>query len=132
MQLHLNYEEAEAYDLKCINTDFDLDRPPKTKLKAGHESGTIELDEQTILKGIPAEAWRYKLGNRTALEWICYYYKERKSRDDTIQEHFNDYKFADYKEEVIDLLKRVCTVSVETVEIQDQMRELTKSEKVTA
>ena len=27
-------------------------------------------------------------------------------------EKFNMYKFADYKEHVIDLLKRVCTVSV--------------------
>ncbi len=125
MELHLNYEEAEPYNLKRIDNDFDLGRAPKNKLKADHESGAIKIDEQTTLKGIPDAAWRYKLGNRTALEWICYYYKERKSRDDTIQEHFNNYKFADYKEEVIDLLKRVCTVSVKTVEIQDKMRATT-------
>jgi predicted helicase len=122
MELHLNYEEADLYDLQLIETDFDLDRPPKTKLKADHEAGIIQLDKKSTLKGIPGDAWRYTLGNRTALEWICYYYKERKSRDDTIQEHFNDYDFQDYKQEVIDLLKRVCTVSVETVAIQDQMQ----------
>lgn len=34
---------------------------------------------------------------------------------------FNTYKFADYKEHVIDLLQRVCTVSVKTMEIIQQM-----------
>jgi predicted helicase len=125
MELHLNYEEVEPYDLELIETDFDLDRAPKTKLKADHENGILQLDEKSTLHGIPDDAWRYELGNRTALEWICYYRKERKSRDDTIQEHFNDYDFQDYKEEVIDLLKRVCTVSVKTVKIQDQMRAVT-------
>lgn len=35
----------------------------------------------------------------------------------TIAEKFNTYRFADYKDHVIDLLQRVCTVSVETMEI---------------
>ena len=34
---------------------------------------------------------------------------------------FNTYRFADHKERVIDLLKRVCTVSVETVRIVDRL-----------
>ena len=44
-------------------------------------------------------------------------YKEKKPRDPTIRERFNTYLFADYKEDVIDLLRRVCTVSVRTAEI---------------
>ena len=48
-------------------------------------------------------------------------YKEKKPRDPTIREKFNTYRFADYKERVIDLLKRVCTVSVKTMEIVDDM-----------
>ena len=34
---------------------------------------------------------------------------------------FDTYRFADYKEQVIDLLKRVCTVSVETMKIVEEM-----------
>jgi hypothetical protein len=34
-------------------------------------------------------------------------------KDPTIAEKFNTYHFADYKDQVIDLLKRVCTVIVE-------------------
>jgi len=40
---------------------------------------------------------------------------------ETIAKLFNTYKFADYKEHVIDPLQRVCTVSVKTIEIIQQM-----------
>jgi predicted helicase len=93
----------------------------KAKLKADKENGKIELDEITTIIGIPAEAWQYKLGNRSALEWILDQYKEKKPTDPTIAEKFNTYRFADYKEQVIDLLKRVCTVSVETMKIIGEM-----------
>ena len=96
-------------------------RPPKAKLKADKENGTIILDENTTLTGIPKEAWAYQLGNRSALEWILDQYKEKKPKDPTIAEKFNTYKFADYKNQVIDLLKRVCAVSVETMKIIEEM-----------
>ena len=57
----------------------------------------------------------------SALEWVLDQYKEKKPRDPTIRERFNTYRFADYKEEVIELLLRVCTVSVRTAEIVDGM-----------
>ncbi|HEX2770127.1 MAG TPA: hypothetical protein VHN12_12685 [Geobacteraceae bacterium] len=41
----------------------------------------------------------------------------------TIAERFNTYRFADYKEKVIDLLMRVCTVSVETMAVIREMQE---------
>ena len=53
------------------------------------------------------------LGSRSALEWVLDQYKEKNPRDPTIRERFNTYRFADYKERVIDLLRRVCTVSVQ-------------------
>ena len=70
---------------------------------------------------LPGQAWEYKLGNRSALEWILDQYKEKKPKDPTIAEKFNTYRFADYKDHVIDLLKRVCTVSVETMKIVVEM-----------
>jgi predicted helicase len=79
-------------------------------------------DSETSLTGIPPEAWDYKLGNRSALEWILDQYKEKKPKDPTIREKFNTYRFADYKEKVIDLLMRVTTVSVRTVAIANLMK----------
>ena len=80
------------------------------------------LDSRTTLAGVPAEAWDYKLGNRSALEWVLDQYKEKTPKDPIIREKFNVYRFADYKEKVIDLLARVATVSVETEGVVERMR----------
>jgi predicted helicase len=91
-------------------------------LKADKDSGSIVLDSETTLAGIPPEAWDYRLGNRSALEWILDQYKEKKPKDPTIREKFNTYRFADHKEKVIDLLARVTRVSVDTQRIVEAMR----------
>ncbi len=120
MELHINYETVAPYPLTRIDTNNNL--KPKTKLKADREKNSINLDDVTFLQDIPKIAWEYKLGNRSALEWILDQYKEKKPKDKTIAERFNNYRFADYKETVIDLLQRVCTVSVETMKIIEAMR----------
>jgi predicted helicase len=61
---------------------------------------------------------------RSALEWILDQYKEKKPSDPTIVEKFNTYVFHNYKNRVIDLLKRVCMVSVETMKVVNEMPEL--------
>ena len=93
----------------------------RTILRADKERGIIILDDKTTLSGVPSDAWRYMLGSRSALEWVLDQYKEKKPRDPTIRDHFNTYRFADYKERVIDLLRRVCTVSVRTMDVVDDM-----------
>jgi hypothetical protein len=62
-----------------------------------------------------------ELDYRSAIEWILNRYKERKPRDPTIREKFNTYRFADYKEQVVELLFRVTTASVETMKIIGEM-----------
>lgn len=122
MDLHIGFETAEPYPLERIDLELELIGSPKAKLKADKEHGSIILDECTSLTGIPQNAWDYKLGNRSALEWVLDQYKEKKPKDPTIAKLFNTYRFADYKEVVIDLLMRVCTVSVKTMEIVGQMK----------
>ena len=89
----------------------------KPRLKVMKETGIIEIDATTTLTGIPAAAWDYKLGNRSGLEWVLDQWKEHKISDPTVAAKFNTYHFADHKEQVIELLHRVCTVSVETMQI---------------
>ena len=119
LDLHIGFESAEPYPLERHDRK-EVD-PKRAILRADKERGTITLDERTTLAGIPAQAWEYRLGNRSALEWVLDQYKERKPRDPTIREKFNTYRFSDHKERVIDLLRRVCTVSVATMEIVDSM-----------
>lgn len=123
MELHINYETVAPFDLQVIDNSNIKDKnyKLKVKLKADKAQGVIAIDEHTHLLGIPESAWLYKLGNRSALEWVLDQYKEKKYTDKTIAENFNTYRFADYKSHVIDLLKRVCTVSVETMKIIEEM-----------
>jgi predicted helicase len=129
MKLHIGYEQVEPYKLDALEKIYEIISPEahakiaKAKLKADKVKGTIELDGFTTLSGVPKSAWDYKLGNRSALEWILDQYKESKPKDPTIAEKFNTYEFAEYKDQVIDLLKRVCTVSVETMKIINSMPE---------
>ena len=123
MDLHLNYETVEKYPLKRLDILSPVAKP-KAKLKSDKINSVIQLDDNTSLSGIPLQAWGYKLGNRSALEWVLDQYKEKKPKDPTIAEKFNSYRFADYKEQVIELLMRVCTVSVETMKIIEAMKKI--------
>lgn len=99
---------------------------PKAMLKADKDTGLIRLNSETTLAGVPAEAWDYRLGNRSALDWILDQYREKTPKDATIREKFNTYRFADHKEQVIDLLQRVTRVSVETMDIVARMKAVTR------
>ncbi len=130
MDLHINYEDVEPYKLERLDEAGKRAEgsEPKAMLRSDHENGTIRLDADTQLTGVPEAAWRYRLGNRTAIDWVLDQHKEKKPRDPTIREKFNTYRFADYKEKVIDLLARVTRVSVETVSITEAMGALDRSD----
>ena len=124
LDLHINFESAEPFSLERVDKDgpsTGSGPAAKVRLTADKATGTIVLDDKTSLTGVPESAWRYRLGSRSALEWVLDQYKERKPRDPTIAEKFNTYRFADHKERVIDLLRRVCTVSVNTMDVVDDM-----------
>jgi predicted helicase len=128
--LHTGYETVEPWPLQRVDKPDEKSRKaglaPKAMLKANKETGIIQLDSETQLTGVPPEAWAYKLGNRSALEWILDQYKEKMPKDPTIREKFNSYRFADHKEKVIDLLRRVTRVSVETMKVVDAMCQLVR------
>jgi len=126
MALHVGYEAVEPWELERIDTPDEKARAaglgPKAMLKADKAEGIVRLDRETRLAGFPAAVWDYRLGNRSAVEWVLDQYKEKTPKDPTIREKFNTYRFADYKEKIIDLLGRVTRVSVETVAITEKMR----------
>jgi predicted helicase len=121
MGLHIGYEGVDPWPL--IRTDRPDTKAraagvaPKVILKSHPEDGSITLDSETTLTGIPKQAWDYRLGNRAGLEWVLDQHKEKTPKDPTIREKFNTYRFADHKEKVVDLIARVTRVSVDTMEI---------------
>ena len=130
MALHIGYETVAPFALTRTDTPDAKARAagmtPKALLRADPAAGSITLDSETTLRGIPPDAWAYKLGNRSALDWVLDQYKEKKPKDPTIREKFDTYRFADYKDKVIDLLARVTTVSVETMKVVDAMKALSR------
>jgi predicted helicase len=135
LDLHIGYEQAEPFAFTTIDTPNPKrarGSHPKPKLKSEPDKGLVIVDEDTRLTGIAREAWDYRLGNRSAIDWVLDQHKEKTPRDPTVREKFNTYRFADYKESMIDLLARVITVSLETVKITEAMRDLDRNPKTTA
>ncbi|WP_082637640.1 type ISP restriction/modification enzyme [Bradyrhizobium retamae] len=130
LKLHLDYEAAEPFPVVRTDTPDEKvsasGQNPRVILKSDRDSGTIVLDAETKLSGVPAAAWEYTLANRPAIDWVLGQRKETMPDNEVVREKFNTYRFADYKEEVIDLLKRVVTVSVKTVSIVEMMRTTTR------
>jgi predicted helicase len=121
MDLHISYETVEPWPLQRIDVPDTKARAagqaPKCILKSESDAGRIVVDGETTLAGVPPQAWTYRLGNRSAIDWVLDQHKEKKPKDPTIREKFDTYRFADHKERVVDLLARVVRVSVETVRI---------------
>ena len=127
MAMHIGYEDVEPWAVERVDTPNAKRAEgthPKPILKSLPEQGLVRVDEDTQITGIPREAWDYRLGNRSAIDWVLDQHKEKTPRDPTIREKFNTYRFADYKESMIDLLTKVVRVSVNTVAITEAMKAL--------
>ena len=134
--LHVNFKYAKPYPLERIdkktsksNTRLKLQKPSESNNSIKFPK--IIIDDKTILDNIPNETLQYKFKSKCALEWILEFYKESKNvikeescDDPKIREKFNTYKFADYKEHVIDLLQKVTTVSVETMKLRRDLENM--------
>ena len=66
------------------------------------------------IDGIPAETFEYQLGTRSALEWVIDQYRIKVDKRSGI---VNDPNRADQPRYIVDLIGRVITVSLQTVEI---------------
>ncbi|MBN2972762.1 hypothetical protein JW805_12115 [Roseomonas aeriglobus] len=130
MDMHIGYEDVAPWPVERVETPNPKRAEvtsPKPILKSVPDQGIVRVDEDTQITGIPPEAWDYRLGNRSAIDWVLDQHKEKTPRDPTIREKFNTYRFADYKESMIALLAKVVRVSVDTVAITQAMRGLDRS-----
>ncbi|MEV5534032.1 DEAD/DEAH box helicase [Streptomyces prunicolor] len=127
-ELHIGYEKVAphpgvAEELKGdVNglPDSELYRVTKMKFgKAGKETDRTRIvyNNRLTLTNIPEEAYRYQLGARSAIEWIIDRYQVKPDKASGITNDPNDWSSdARY---IVDLLKRIVTVSLETMKIVD-------------
>ncbi|WP_292619348.1 type ISP restriction/modification enzyme [Mesorhizobium sp.] len=100
---------------------------PRPILRSVVDRGHVLVDEDTCITDIPKGAWAYRLGNRSAIDWVLDQHKQKMSRDAAIREQFDPYDFAKHKEDMIQLLAKVVRISVETINTMEEMRKLSRS-----
>ncbi|MEN9849461.1 MAG: hypothetical protein RL368_2201 [Pseudomonadota bacterium] len=110
--LHVNYETKKEYPLQ-IQSNGEIDWRVK-KMRFNKEKTVIKYNDSLTLSGIPPEALEYKLGNRSALDWIIDQYQISTDKRSGIT---NDPNNLNDKSYIIKLIMRIVTVSVETVEL---------------
>ncbi len=112
--LHVNYESQPEYDLKLVQTpDTPLDWRVE-KMKLSKDKTQIVYNKFLTLDGIPPKAFDYRLGTRSALEWVIDQYRVKTDKRSGI---INDPNRTDDPQYIVKLLGKVITVSLETVDI---------------
>jgi predicted helicase len=121
VDLHINYETQPEYKLNFIEN-------PKAKLNWNVEKMKLSKDKTTLiyndfltLKGIPKEVFDYRLGNRSALDWIIDQYQVSTDKRSGIVNNPNN---PDDQQYIVKLIGKVITVSVETVRIVKSLPEI--------
>ena len=113
--LHVTYETQPEYDqLKFIQTpDVPLDWRVE-KMKLSKDKTQLVYNDFLTLDGIPEKAFDYRLGNRSALEWIINQYCVKIDKRSGI---VNDPNRADDPQYIVNLIGKVISVSLETADI---------------
>ncbi|MDM8558676.1 type ISP restriction/modification enzyme, partial [Candidatus Parabeggiatoa sp. HSG14] len=79
-ELHLNYEDATPYPLKAIENPkvpFSLNLE---KMRLSKDKKQLKYNDFLTLDGIPKQAFEYKLGNRSALDWVIDQYRIKEDK----------------------------------------------------
>ncbi|MGP9695830.1 type ISP restriction/modification enzyme [Brachybacterium sp. AOP25-B2-12] len=134
--LHADYEDAELYPLEVIGGE----QPPlgdeegyyrveKIRFPSGKRAAdtpdSVVLNPHLTVTGIPEAAYRYQLGSRSAIEWVMRQYQVSTDKASRI---VNDPNFWGIEHGnpryILDLVQKVVSVSVRTVEITDSLPSL--------
>ncbi len=110
-ELHVAYEHQPEYPLARIeNRDAPLDWRV-TKMRLSKDRTQIIYNDFLTLGGIPPAVFEYRLGNRSALDWLIDQYRVTTNPRSGI---VNDPNRADAPPYIVRLIGQVVTVSLET------------------
>ena len=129
--LHLNYESADRYPLDWASTrkpvSYRVEKMlPKGKVDSAEGSykvyHTLKYNDTLTLQGIPERAFAYRLGNRSALDWIVDQYRVKTDKRSGITHDPNGY--SNDPQYILKLIERVITVSLRTVDVVEGLSTL--------
>ena len=118
--LHVNYESVPKYEKLQLQETSTL---PKIdwqveKMRFSKDKTQIHYNDYFTLVGIPPEAFDYRLGSRSAVEWVVDQYRVKVDKRSGIR---NDPNRSDEPQYIVDLIGRVITVSLRTMEIVNNL-----------
>lgn len=131
--LHVDFKNQPKYQLCEVNEGGNPSKFILNLTKSTHGVWKARIDESLSLDGIPAIAADPKINGfvsraRTPIGWMLEYYQKacRPSRS-KVPKNLSTLNFILHRNEIIDLVYKLCTVSVETVKLQNKISELTHS-----
>ncbi|MCY3724813.1 MAG: hypothetical protein OXG97_21560 [Candidatus Poribacteria bacterium] len=121
--IHVNYESQPEYDkLKFIqNPDVPLYWHVE-KMRLSRDKTSLVYNNFLMLGNIPPKAFDYRLGTRSALEWIIDQYRVKTDKRSCIVNDPN--RVSDDPQSIVKLIGQVITVSLETVDILEGLPSL--------
>ena len=120
-ELHVNYESAKEFKLQRIeNKEAKLDWRVEA-MKLSKDRASLFYNDFLTLSGIPPEVFDYKLGNRSALEWVIDQYRVSRDEQGNIA---SDPNRLDDEEYIMRLIGQVITVSLETQKLVQSLPQI--------
>jgi predicted helicase len=113
-ELHVSYEKQAEYPLQRLESQDAPLNWRVEKMKLSKDKTQLIYNDFLTLGGIPSEVFEYRLGNRSALEWIIDQYQVKTDKRSGI---INDPNRQDDPEYIVRLIGKVTTVSLETTKI---------------
>ena len=130
--LHCGYENVEPYPLEEIvaqNAPADLNERYRVQKIRWAKKGEKVVDQTTLivnewitLTNIPPEALTYQVNGRAPIEWVIDRYRVKVDKDSGILNDPNEW--SDDPRYIVNLVKRVVRISVETLRIVDRLPKL--------
>ncbi len=113
-EIHVHYEQQPEYPLTKVEKAGEKLDYRVIKMKLSKDKTSLIYNQFLTLSGIPPETYEYRLGNRSALEWVIDQYQVSTDKRSGIT---NDPNREDDPQYVVRLIGQVTTVSLETVQI---------------
>ncbi len=112
--LHINYQKQKEYPLEKMEKPGEKLDWRVEKMRLSRDKTSVFYNRFLTLRGIPSEAFEYRLGNRSALEWIIDQYQVSTDQRSGI---VNDPNRVDDPEYIVRLIGQVITISLETMKV---------------
>jgi len=113
-EIHIHYEQQPEYPLTKTEKAGERLDWRVTKMRLSKDKTSLIYNQFLTLGGIPPESYEYRLGNRSALEWVIDQYQVSTDKRSGIT---NDPNRSDDQQYIVRLVAQVVTVSLETVKI---------------